>query len=135
MYNISRRFIEIPPRGRRVDTVNQGAKDRADDGLDNLSLNEVILISGEFWLSGDFYMRPRPGNCPRKRGVSNHNPDVPHAVGTVCDVTRPRDQGFLHSELIAAVYLLKAQIGSPSRYLGHHVCPVRLHHVTSCPSF
>ncbi|EEU39854.1 uncharacterized protein NECHADRAFT_79494 [Fusarium vanettenii 77-13-4] len=78
----------------------------------------------QFWLSGDFYMRPRPGNCPRKRGVSNYNPDVPHAVGTVCDITRPRDQGFLHSELLAAVYLLKAQIGSPSRYLGHHVCPV-----------
>lgn len=76
-------------------------------------------------------MWPRPGNFPRKRGLSNYNPDVPHAAGTVYDISRPRGQGFLHSELLAAVCLLKAQIGSPSRYLDHHVCPVRLHHVTS----
>ncbi|KAJ3469388.1 hypothetical protein MRS44_003453 [Fusarium solani] len=78
----------------------------------------------QYWSSSDFYTRPRPGNCPLERGVYNYNPDVPHAIGTVCDITRPRGQGFLHSELLAAVCLLKAQIDSPSRYHGHHVCPI-----------
>ncbi|KAI8671662.1 hypothetical protein NCS57_00642000 [Fusarium keratoplasticum] len=78
----------------------------------------------QYWSSGDFYMRPHPGNCPPERGVSNYNPDVPHAVGTVCDIARPRGQSSLHSELLAAVCLLKAQIDSPSRYLGHHVCHI-----------
>ncbi|KAI8677366.1 hypothetical protein NCS56_00626500 [Fusarium sp. Ph1] len=78
----------------------------------------------QYWSSSDFYMRPRPGNCPPERGVSNYNPDAPHAVGTACDIARPRGQSFLHSELLAAVYLLKAQTDSPSRYLGHHTCPI-----------
>lgn len=68
--------------------------------------------------SGDFYM------WSRGPGEIGYHPDVPHAVVTVYDMTSPRDQGILRSELLVAVSLLKAQIRNLEFYVDHHVCPV-----------
>lgn len=89
----------------------------------------------QWWTYGDIYMRTRPlGNRPLKRGASWYNPDLPHAATTIHDISRPLREGLLQSELLMAVYLLKAQIRWPDMYLDHHVYPVRLRPVRSYKS-
>ncbi|KAF4466904.1 hypothetical protein FALBO_6232 [Fusarium albosuccineum] len=68
--------------------------------------------------SGRFYMWPRSSD------ELDYHPNVPHAMATVFDAARPRQQGLLRSELLVAAALLKAQIRWPDRYVDHYVYPV-----------
>ncbi|KPM45735.1 hypothetical protein AK830_g763 [Neonectria ditissima] len=70
------------------------------------------------WNSGEYFMWSRG---PRKSG---YHPNVPHAMATIYDSSSPRHEGLLHSELLVATCLLKAQIRPLYHYLDHHVYPV-----------
>ncbi|KAI8649316.1 hypothetical protein NCS56_01479500 [Fusarium sp. Ph1] len=73
----------------------------------------------DFWASGEYYRW--------KRGASTldcHNPNVPHAVATVYDSSRPLHQGMLRSELRVAVGLLREQIRRTRVYVDHYIYPV-----------
>ncbi|EEU41736.1 uncharacterized protein NECHADRAFT_87757 [Fusarium vanettenii 77-13-4] len=73
----------------------------------------------DFWTSGEYYRW--------KRGAGTfdcHNPNVPHAVATVYDSSRPLHQGMLRSELRVAVGLLREQIRRTRVYVDHYIYPV-----------
>ncbi|KAI8712005.1 hypothetical protein NCS52_01465600 [Fusarium sp. LHS14.1] len=73
----------------------------------------------DYWHGGEYY-RWHPGSDE----MDELNPNVPHAVATVFDSSRPLHQGMLRSELRVAVGLLKTQIRWVGVYDDHCFYPV-----------
>ncbi|KAH7253023.1 hypothetical protein B0J15DRAFT_559999 [Fusarium solani] len=73
----------------------------------------------DFWTSGEYYRWKRGAGT-----LDCHNPNVPHAVATVYDSSRPLHQGMLRSELRVAVGLLREQIRRTRVYVDHYIYPV-----------
>lgn len=63
---------------------------------------------------------------PSSESIFRYNPDIPHALGTAWDISRPRHGSLLRSELIVANALLKTQIRHTHMFLHHKVFPVLL---------
>lgn len=109
----------------------RAAAKREGDWIRNIRVpDHLVTYDQKVWTDSHGHCHALHFDCsdyymwPKAPGSFEYHPDIPHAIATVHDSVRLRNDGILRSEMIVAIGLMKTHMRKLNNFPDHRVFPV-----------